>query len=261
MGRTSPGFRLCGWVSAPGLSSHGLAPATDLGWTRPSGRVYGGSLWSFWGASSKPSVDSWKEDGHWLCRHKPESFCGFLSASFGGEWVPGPWCLWPVKRIVLPVLGWGSGDVLLQKKKSPRNYNLLLMYAIYAAQGNFRRCRLWSSGPTGIVSGKYGLFLVPHNPAGRAGIGTRVSTPSPSHLLLQTLKGSVFPGGSVVKDLPAMQETQVQSLGQEIRWRRKWQSTPEFLPQKYHRQRNLVGYSPWGYKRVSPDWVTKQQNF
>ena len=37
--------------------------------------------------------------------------------------------------------------------------------------------------------------------------------PSPFHFLLQTLKGSVFPGSSVVKDLPAMQETQVQSLG------------------------------------------------
>ena len=92
-------------------------------------------------------------------------------------------------------------------------------------------------------------LLVPCNPEGRAGTGTRVSAPSPFHFLLQTLKGSVFPGSSVVKDLPAMQETQVQSLGQEIPWRRKRQSTPEFLPQKYLRQRSLVGYSPWGYKR------------
>ena len=31
-------------------------------------------------------------------------------------------------------------------------------------------------------------------------------------------------------------------------WRRKWQSTPGFLPEKSHRQRSLVGYSPWGHK-------------
>ena len=31
-------------------------------------------------------------------------------------------------------------------------------------------------------------------------------------------------------------------------WRRKWQSTPVFLPGKSHAQRSLVDYSPWGYK-------------
>ena len=42
---------------------------------------------------------------------------------------------------------------------------------------------------------------------------------------LSSIKG--FPGGSVVKNLPAMQETRVQSLGGEIPWRRKWQPTPD----------------------------------
>ena len=37
-----------------------------------------------------------------------------------------------------------------------------------------------------------------------------------------------FPGGSVVKKLPAMQEIWVQSLGGEGPWRRKWQPTPVF---------------------------------
>ena len=32
----------------------------------------------------------------------------------------------------------------------------------------------------------------------------------------------------------------------KIPWRRKWQPTPVFLPGKSHRQRSLVGYSPWG---------------
>ena len=31
-------------------------------------------------------------------------------------------------------------------------------------------------------------------------------------------------------------------------WRRKWQSTPVFLPGKSHGQRNLAGYSPWDRK-------------
>ena len=31
-------------------------------------------------------------------------------------------------------------------------------------------------------------------------------------------------------------------------WRRKWQSTPVFLPGKVHGQGSLVGFSPWGCK-------------
>ena len=31
-------------------------------------------------------------------------------------------------------------------------------------------------------------------------------------------------------------------------WRRKWQPTPVFLPGKFHGQRSLGGYSPWGRK-------------
>ena len=34
----------------------------------------------------------------------------------------------------------------------------------------------------------------------------------------------------------------------KIPWRRKWQPTPVFLPGKFHEQRNLAGYSPWGHK-------------
>ena len=34
----------------------------------------------------------------------------------------------------------------------------------------------------------------------------------------------------------------------KIPWRRKWQSTPVFLPRKSHGQRSLVDYSPWGHK-------------
>ena len=36
----------------------------------------------------------------------------------------------------------------------------------------------------------------------------------------------------------------------KIPWRRKWQSTPVFLPRKFHGQRSLVGYSAWGHKEL-----------
>jgi len=34
----------------------------------------------------------------------------------------------------------------------------------------------------------------------------------------------------------------------KIPWRRNWQPTPVFLSGKFHGQRSLVGYSPWGHK-------------
>ena len=50
------------------------------------------------------------------------------------------------------------------------------------------------------------------------------------------------------KNLSAIQETQVQSLGWEIPWKREWLLTPVFLPEKFHGRRGLAGYSPWGCK-------------
>ena len=54
--------------------------------------------------------------------------------------------------------------------------------------------------------------------------------------------------GSAVKNLPAMQEMQVNPWVGQILWRRKWQPTPVFLPRKSYKQRSLAGYSPWGRK-------------
>ena len=34
-----------------------------------------------------------------------------------------------------------------------------------------------------------------------------------------------------------------------IPWRRKWHSTPVDLPGKFHGQRSLAGYTPWGCKQ------------
>ena len=40
-------------------------------------------------------------------------------------------------------------------------------------------------------------------------------------------------------------------------WRRKWQPTPVSLPGKSHRERSLVGCSPWGHKESgTTEWMT-----
>ena len=68
-----------------------------------------------------------------------------------------------------------------------------------------------------------------------------------------------LPVAQTVKNLPAMQETQVWSLGQEdllektmanhfstLAWQIPWTEKPGGL------------YSPWGHQRVGHDWVTKR---
>ena len=49
--------------------------------------------------------------------------------------------------------------------------------------------------------------------------------------------------GASGKDPPAMQETQVQSLGQKDPLEKEWQATPVFLSGESHGQRSLAGYS------------------
>ena len=51
-----------------------------------------------------------------------------------------------------------------------------------------------------------------------------------------------------IKNLPAMRETWVQSLGWEDPLEEGWQPTPVFLPGESHGQRSLASYSPWGCK-------------
>ena len=51
-----------------------------------------------------------------------------------------------------------------------------------------------------------------------------------------------FPGGSDGK------ESDCKIWVRKIPWRRKWVSTPVFLPEKFHGQRSLARYRPWGRK-------------
>ena len=110
------------------------------------------------------------------------------------------------------------------------------------------------------------------------------------------LESWAFLVAKLVKNWPAMQETPVQVLGQQDLWRRDRLPTPVFLgfpggsdskeficnvgdlgsipglgrfaggghgnPLQYSclenpMDRSLVGYSPWGHKRVGQDWATK----
>ena len=45
----------------------------------------------------------------------------------------------------------------------------------------------------------------------------------------------------------------IKSIGSDlfIFKRRKWQPTPIFLSRESHGQRSLVGYIPWGYKKLA----------
>ena len=56
----------------------------------------------------------------------------------------------------------------------------------------------------------------------------------------------------MVKHLPTMQDTRVQSLGRE-ELEKEQQPTPVLLPGKSHGQKSLVGYSQWGRKESGQD--------
>ena len=48
----------------------------------------------------------------------------------------------------------------------------------------------------------------------------------------------------------------------KILWSRKWQPTPVFLPGKFHGQKSLVGYSPWGCKELDiTEHTCRQLNY
>ena len=71
-----------------------------------------------------------------------------------------------------------------------------------------------------------------------------------STLLLPQLFRRTSLVARAVKNLTAMQEIWVKSLGWEDPLEKGWQPTPVFLPGEFHGQRSLVGYSPQGHKEL-----------
>ena len=59
-----------------------------------------------------------------------------------------------------------------------------------------------------------------------------------------------------VKNLPAMQETWVQFLGQEDPWEKEIATHTSILSGESHGQRSLAGDSPWGPKESDTTEVT-----
>ena len=58
-----------------------------------------------------------------------------------------------------------------------------------------------------------------------------------------------FPGGSDGKKICLQCGTPgFNPWVRKIIWRREWQPTPVFLPEEFHGQRSLAGYSPWSGK-------------
>ena len=62
--------------------------------------------------------------------------------------------------------------------------------------------------------------------------------------------GVGFRAGSEVKNPYAAQETQSHPQVRRTPWRREWQLPPVLLPGEFHAQRSLLGYSPWGCKKL-----------
>ena len=68
-----------------------------------------------------------------------------------------------------------------------------------------------------------------------------------------------FPGGSVVKILPAKQKRGFDPWVWKVPWRREWLPIPVFLAAKSHGLRRLAGYSPRDH-RVRPNRATQITN-
>ena len=54
----------------------------------------------------------------------------------------------------------------------------------------------------------------------------------------------------MIKNLPSVQETRVQSLGWEDPLEKGMSTSPIFLPGECHGHRSLMVYSQWGHKEL-----------
>ena len=81
-----------------------------------------------------------------------------------------------------------------------------------------------------------------------------------THIYTHTYYG--FWGGSAVKNPPANAGDARHGFHPwvgKIPWSRKWQSAPVFLLGKYHGQKSLEGYIPWGC-RAGHSWATEHKH-
>ena len=57
-----------------------------------------------------------------------------------------------------------------------------------------------------------------------------------------------LPWGLSGKESACQHRSRFDILVRKIPWRREWRPTPLHVYEEIHRQRSLVGYSPWGHK-------------
>ena len=118
-------------------------------------------------------------------------------------------------------------------------------------RGSLVGCRLWdcteSDTTEATLQQQQALILQCFHPVIK--MDSELSTREGTGYPLQYSCASLV--AQLVKNPPAMRETWVQSLGWEDLLKKKWQPTPIFLPGKFHGQRSVVGYSPWGWKELA----------
>ena len=59
-----------------------------------------------------------------------------------------------------------------------------------------------------------------------------------------------FPVTQMVKNLPATQETRIQSLGGDDPLEKEMATLSSFVAWRNHGQRTLTGYNPWGHRKL-----------
>ena len=102
-----------------------------------------------------------------------------------------------------------------------------------------------------------------HDTVLKKSCGSDVSndTLTPLGSICITYKGASLVA-QTVKNLPAMQETWVRSLGREVPLEKGMATLSCVLAWKSHEQRNLVKYSPWGRKESDmPERLTLSLHF
>ena len=111
----------------------------------------------------------------------------------------------------------------------------LAFIGLTSQKWNFDMLKLEKSHSNGHFSGTYSSISVTQG------------------LFLELSVTTTSPVAQTVRNPPALWEDWVRSLGWEDPLEKEWLPTPVFLPGKFHGQRNLAGYCPWGSQRV---WVT-----
>ena len=96
--------------------------------------------------------------------------------------------------------------------------------------------------------------------SGSQSIGASASELVPPLSIFLFFFGGASLVAQMVKNLSAMQETWVWSLGWEDPLEKEWLPTPVFLPRESHGQRSLADCSPWGRKESdTTEWLTLKE--